>query len=333
MKISIIVPVYNGEKYIKKCIDSLIKQTYENIEIIVINDGSTDNTKAICESYSDKRLIVVNNSNHGVSYSRNDGIKRSNGDYITFVDADDWIEDNCIEKNVRILEKNKNIDVLRYNYKLQGGKAFQSNNLYELSNKMISKNEFDNSFYKHFISDTENIPCLVMLLFIRKEIIKKIHFNEKLTMMEDVDFYFQIFREGSIFYFSKDELYNYYINSNSVTHSKKLYLKNILGTLDTNKELKKYISDNKELSEKIDITHLRIIAQFLKKSYISDKKDYRKNLEELIRNEQYQNIKKIYNKMSKGNRMFYWTIEKKHYFMNEIYLKLIKIKNKIEKRW
>ena len=273
MKISIIVPVYNGEKYLKRCINSLISQTYKNIEIIIINDGSTDETINICKSYSDRRIKLVNNTNHGVSYSRNDGIKKSTGDYITFIDADDWIESDCIENNVRILKKYNSLDVLRYNYKVIGGKAFATNNIYELSNKLVSKSDFNNKFYMHFISDIENIPCLVMLLFIKKEIIKKISFNEDLTMMEDVDFYFKIFKECNTLYFSTDALYNYYVNNDSVTHSKKLFLKNILGTLDTNKELKRYVQGNNTLLERMNITHLRVIAQFLKKSYISNKKE------------------------------------------------------------
>lgn len=333
MKISIIVPVYNGEMYIKKCIDSLINQTYKNIEIIIINDGSTDKTMNICKTYSDKRIILINNSNHGVSYSRNEGIKKSKGDYITFIDADDWIEKDCIEKNINILQKYKNLDVLRYNYRVIGGKAFSTNDIYELSDKFLNKAELSDKFYLHFISDNENIPCLVMLLFIKKEIAKSISFNENLTMMEDVEFYFKVFKKCNTFYFSTNKLYNYYVNHNSVTHSKKLFLKNILGTLDTNKELEKYVEGNKILSERMNITHLRIIAQFLKKSYISNKKEYKKNLNELLNNEQYQKIKYSRKKLAIGNKFFYWTIEQKHCILNNLYLKLIKIKNIIEKRW
>ena len=96
MKISIIIPAYNVEKYIDKCITSVINQTYDNIEAIIVNDGSTDNTALIIEKYSevDNRIIVVNKENSGVSDSRNIGIENITGDYAFFLDSDDWIEEN-----------------------------------------------------------------------------------------------------------------------------------------------------------------------------------------------------------------------------------------------
>ena len=98
--ISIIVPVYNVEKYISKCIESLINQTYNNIEIIIINDGSVDKTKTICEQFAHKdgRIILINTENKGVSHARNIGIKKAKGDYIGFVDSDDFIEKEMYEK-------------------------------------------------------------------------------------------------------------------------------------------------------------------------------------------------------------------------------------------
>ena len=100
MKISVIVPVYNSEKYIEKCIESIINQTYRNIEIIFINDGSTDESLNIIHKYKklDNRIKVINQSNSGVSAARNKGIKNSIGDYITFVDSDDHIDSKMIDK-------------------------------------------------------------------------------------------------------------------------------------------------------------------------------------------------------------------------------------------
>ena len=91
--ISVIVPVYNAEKYLKECVESLINQTYINLEIILINDGSTDNSIQICNEYADydSRIIVVDKLNEGVSKTRNLGIEIAKGDFITFVDSDDYI--------------------------------------------------------------------------------------------------------------------------------------------------------------------------------------------------------------------------------------------------
>ena len=99
-KISVIIPVYNAEKYLTKCLNSIVNQTYTNLEIILVNDGSKDSSLNICYEYKkkDDRIKVINNDNHGASYSRNCGISISTGEYIMFIDADDYIENNFIER-------------------------------------------------------------------------------------------------------------------------------------------------------------------------------------------------------------------------------------------
>lgn len=96
--ISIVIAIYNGEKFLEKCINSVIEQDYTNIEIILVNDGSTDKSKSICEKYKkiDKRIVLINQLNKGVCIARNNGIKISNGEYICIIDQDDWIEKNYI---------------------------------------------------------------------------------------------------------------------------------------------------------------------------------------------------------------------------------------------
>ena len=98
--ISVIIPIYNVEKYLTKCIESVINQTYKNLEIILVNDGSTDNSKEIIDKYSsiDSRIKVINKKNGGLSDARNVGIELAKGEYITFLDSDDWIELNMYEK-------------------------------------------------------------------------------------------------------------------------------------------------------------------------------------------------------------------------------------------
>ena len=99
IKISIIIPVYNVEKYLKRCLDSILNQNYTNWECIIINDGSKDNSGLMCKSYAayDKRFIVIDKENGGVSSARNVGLQRASGDVIIFVDSDDWLENNAFE--------------------------------------------------------------------------------------------------------------------------------------------------------------------------------------------------------------------------------------------
>ena len=94
-KISIVVPIYNVERFLPFCLDSILKQTYTNLEIILVNDGSTDSSLTICNKYAsrDKRIQVIHQENHGLSYSRNKGIEVASSKYISFIDADDIIAD------------------------------------------------------------------------------------------------------------------------------------------------------------------------------------------------------------------------------------------------
>ena len=99
MKISVIVPVYNVEKYLTKCVDSIMNQTYKDLEIILVDDGSTDNSGKICDEYvkKDKRFKVIHKKNGGLSDARNVGIKNSTGEYLSFIDSDDYIDNDMIE--------------------------------------------------------------------------------------------------------------------------------------------------------------------------------------------------------------------------------------------
>lgn len=135
MKISIIIPVYNVENYLKSCIDSVIRQSYKNIEIILINDGSTDNSKEICEQYEKNYTFIklINKKNGGLSDARNVGILNSTGEYLVFLDSDDyWDDDQFLFEITLIIKKNLAIDYIFFRYKY----------FYQNQNKFI-----ENSFY------------------------------------------------------------------------------------------------------------------------------------------------------------------------------------------
>ena len=116
-KISIIIPVYNVEQYIKNCLESVINQTYDNWEIILIDDGSTDNSKAIYENIAIKndKIKIFKQTNKGVSAARNLGIEKAQGDYIVFLDADDWIEKKFLERMLEVIE-NEDADIVQCNF-------------------------------------------------------------------------------------------------------------------------------------------------------------------------------------------------------------------------
>ncbi len=109
--ISIIVPIYNASKYLKKCLDSLVNQTKKELEFILINDGSTDDSESIIKSYSDDRIKYYKRSNHGIGKTRNFGINNASGKYIMFLDSDDYLEENACEVLYKKIEKEK-LDVV-----------------------------------------------------------------------------------------------------------------------------------------------------------------------------------------------------------------------------
>ena len=113
--ISIIIPAYNAEKYIDKCLDSLINQTKKEIEIIIVNDGSKDKTEEIIKSYTDSRIKYYKNTNKGIGYTRNYGIEKSTGKYLMFLDSDDYYEKNACELFFKEAEKEK-LDIVVCDY-------------------------------------------------------------------------------------------------------------------------------------------------------------------------------------------------------------------------
>lgn len=110
--VSVVVPVYNVEKYLSVCVDSLLRQQYKNIEIFLIDDGSTDSSGEICDKYSSKyqNVKVFHKNNSGLGYTRNYGLKRISGEYVTFVDSDDYVENDLIQKLIEPVLLNHSVD-------------------------------------------------------------------------------------------------------------------------------------------------------------------------------------------------------------------------------
>ena len=147
--ISIIIPIYNAEKYISKCLDSLINQTYTNIEIICVNDGSTDNSLMELNKYAniDRRIKIINTDNKGVSCARNLGLKNASGDYVLFVDADDWLDLNACNILNQALN-NSQYDLLFFNFIKVYGKQHIKKNISKIVNKSNHKNIYSNALMK-----------------------------------------------------------------------------------------------------------------------------------------------------------------------------------------
>ena len=220
--ISVIVPVYNQEKYLKSCLESIINQTYSNLEIIVVNDGSTDSTLDILNEYAskDSRIIVLNKENGGVSAARNTGIRKSTGEYIAFVDSDDWIHPQMYEY-LYFLIKEYNADISSCSFGNRIEKSIIDYNQYDFIT-VFEKNEYLYKYFKLECQDTEYYPWNKLY---RRELIDNNQFPVGIACGEDVfGTYKSVARAYSIVKSSK-KLYYYRENADSVSRnfSKKDY--------------------------------------------------------------------------------------------------------------
>lgn len=140
-KISVIVPVYNVEQYLPQCLESIINQTYNNLEIILVNDGSTDTSGTICEHYAlqDNRIKVITKPNGGLSSARNVGLQEATGEFIAFVDSDDWLEPDIYQTSIELFNSEEAIDIVIFHFAIELGKTSQEFTLKRLPNIITGK--------------------------------------------------------------------------------------------------------------------------------------------------------------------------------------------------
>lgn len=218
MLLSIIIPVYNGEKKIIRCLDSLKTISEKDIEFIIINDGSTDNTKIVCEGYikRDNRFKLVNKDNTGVSSTRNKGIELAKGEYIGFVDADDEVTkdyDNVIEGL-----KNDKYDLYSFMY----SNVINGEERKQCRDPLIAGFNNRRMLYNNFLTGFSNN---VWSNIYRIDIIRRnhVHFPEEMRMGEDCVFNAQYIRYCANVYYIDKVAYKYYSdNYNSASYQKKL---------------------------------------------------------------------------------------------------------------
>ncbi len=217
--ISVIVPVYNCEKYLRRCVESIINQSYNNIETILINDGSTDNSGDLCDAYalSNNRTRVIHTQNNGPAAARNIGIKHSKGSFIFFIDADDYVENDALELLIEHYTQHK-ADIIAGDFnRIKDGNIDKRNDITFSSNKLLTKQDiidYSRCYLKH--------PNRFLLFafswgrLFKTSIIKEnnILFNIELHTYEDLAFTFDYLKYTNNLFFLKEVLYNYSIHDN-----------------------------------------------------------------------------------------------------------------------
>lgn len=230
--ISIVVPIFNVEQYLKKCIDSIINQTYKNIEIILVDDGSDDSSGRLCDQYAHKdcRVKVFHNTNHGVSYSRNYGLKNCSGEYLLLIDSDDYIRLDYVEKLYKAMLEN-DYDLVICNYKM----VFP-NKIYELP---VNFRELSGILYNdlHILYNLTMGPIVKLY---KMTIIKKhnIEWPRNISFSEDRVFNYEYLRHVKKYKYINEPMYyycHYRVNSLSGQVGLKSFM-DALFALDKEKE-------------------------------------------------------------------------------------------------
>ena len=255
-KVSVIVPVYNVEKYLERCLESLINQTYKNIEIIAINDGSTDNSLKILKKYEaiDLRIKIIDKNNEGLSQTRNVGINLATGEYITFVDSDDWIELNFLENMINLMKFN-NTDVALSSYYREYTEKVMNKNLGFQDTVVFNHNDVRSKLYRRMIGpigdelkNPENLDSLITAWgkVYKTSIIKENNINfidTDIIGTEDLLFNVYVFNYVNKAVLINKPLYHYWKgNINSLTSG---YKKNLIDKWTKKHSLiKKFLIEN-----------------------------------------------------------------------------------------
>jgi len=211
--ISVVIAVYNTGKYLRPCLDSIVNQTYKNLEIILVDDGSTDNSLSVCKEYAakDNRIIVHHKENGGVSSARNQGIRLAHGDYFSFIDSDDFIELDTYEYLMNIVNTH-HVDAVNYEY-------------YISSSKKTTVHKIDDKDYGIFDKKQAVYQLVHNVLFawnklFSKRIIDGVFFDETVARGEDSLFSILAFDKADKVWFDKRPLYYYIQSENSAVRGK-----------------------------------------------------------------------------------------------------------------
>ena len=285
--ISIIVPVYNTEKYLDKCVQSLVNQTFKNIEIFLIDDGSTDSSPQICDEWmrKDKRIYVKHIANQGVSYARNVGIELANGEYIGFVDSDDWVELDTYECLLR--------ELLEKDVEASGGGYIQEDDLGEIvSLKKEPPRVFPREMILREIFTLETPKILYWELcdkLFKANVIKNTRFNVSIGTSEDKLFFWQIMKNVENFSYIPLFKYHYRMRNESATHNK-ISVKSFSELMANYLILKSASQESDILKQTVLFNYLVCLLSCTRRMLVYDSKKYK----ELIVKNQMEIRKNLY---------------------------------------
>lgn len=327
-KVSIIIPVYNSADYLEECIKSVLNQTYDNYEVIIVDDGSKDNSSQIYKEYAkkNKNIRLFYQENSGVSVARNKGLEIANGKYIMFLDADDWIEKDYINKMVNIIEK-ENADLVQCNFyyareeKLEKRKHIIPkydirDNMEELQLDILYK-EYDEKINN---KSAGAIRAVWGKLF-KSSILENVRFNEKIDIFEDGIFILNVLQNVNKAVLIDEYLYYYRItNDSSNIKYKSDFNKKVLIIFEAiNEFIVKYKKD-KRFERYLQIVVFEMISSTIEKNLFniynkSKKKEKIAKLEQFLKNDYCQKAidSVVYDDLNQNQKLLYRLLRKKAY--------------------
>lgn len=332
--ISIILPIYNVEEYLPSCLESIIKQTYTDFEVIGIVDGSKDNSLSVLEKYAkeDKRIKIINRKeNKGLLASRCEGLEHSKGEYIMFCDSDDWLDHKMLEKMKTVLE-DTNSDYVKCGFVREYDE--KKSELVKITDtiKTFTKNQFIEHIFPNFILTARYNNIWGEL--IKKEILDISNINKKIAMGEDVLINCQLFKKANTITYIDDCLYHYRFNLNSMTNKADIEKleKNFNDLIEVQKEkiyLIKGLS-NELLNTYISVSTNKLLFEQSIRVALQKNIPYRaakKIIQRRLSNDIFLTIKtKDYKQFSKKDKIIYLILKNKCVLPIYIYAKLLSIK-------
>ena len=313
--ISLIIPCYNAEKTLEKCLHSVIQQSYINLEIIIVDDGSTDGTSKIYEKFQieDERIKIIKQDNYGVSKARNMGVKAAKGQYICFVDSDDWVEkDYCLELYNLLVFENADISIIEASYEDEGGKV--------IFNRPFSTDKvFDGRRALILLLEDEVIQSHPWGKLYKANFLKNVSFPENLKCFEDYSTLFKIFDKAVKVVRSNKKLYHYIQHEDSLSHnlSPKTAYYFYLAIID----VFKFCQNTPQLKNQENITKniIRKLIMVLKRILRNTTKEEMQLEKEKIR----QSFKSFLKYRIKDIGVEYWLYLRLYYYYPNLYAKLI----------
>lgn len=308
--ISVIVPVYEAEKYLNECIESILNQTFSDLELILVDDGSTDRSGEICDAYKkqDARVRVLHKKNGGVSSARNTGIELSRGTYLTFVDSDDYLTTGALEKlYMDIITYEADISCCLMCSDSEVGRGSLQNGIFEIwkSKDALIKSLEDN----HFTYSS----CAKLY---RKDFLGDIRFDEGRKIHEDSYFVFCCFYEEPTVVVNNVGIYHYRNNNESASHaefSEKFF--DILYFAD--KKRNKVITNYPEYRDYVNNMIVKANLAMLHCFCEAKRRQYKKEIRECIK--RVKSLKKYFIPAVPGDKKWFWIVTNNLYYMFRIY--------------